>query len=1555
MKLLRNREELLVHLTSDGTCKCGLRCPFQLEDQFSFDPLVLSLPDNGVPPSGIQAACKVGHTLQTLDPPKPTRDVVADVGGGRYREGSTRSQRRRRNSRRRQSGKRMPESENSTVSVITLATKTVSSLCGDIPDRLLKTPERCSVVKKPDAIRERSPRNVDSPVKPPLDVTQMSVRGLLTQLPASPSHSPQRGRQQVADGQKLSEEKPRTPTVALRLFQTQKELPKGSEKKSPTLSAVLSGCRELVQRGRQGDGGGGGVKEDDGKLTVSIKLNKQMQSKVSEPLPSTNLAEKLESKPPPSEPGNGGMKISDSESQTGQTSLTAMGPPNDSSSSIVQSPLSQSNHTSLSNISPSTLAPAQFPTPQTLTSSAQALLSSVQVGSSQTSFEPVIPPYPSCEEQGSSSFQNASTAATPLSKSLNHETDQTLSLQTESMTLSSHHEATAVGHGISSSQGEGVGEATAVGHGISSSQGEGVGEATSVGHGVSSSHGEGIGEATAVGHGVSSSQGEGVREATAVGHGISSSQGEGIGEATAVGNGISSSQGEGIGEGGGMTSIEDILSELCSSVGGGSGADVGVVGSNNGSCGGMVGGGGGSNVVGGPLQLPANDVEDVSEWFQNETNASHMADLVGNALTMKQNGKDHLVNGGVVKPTIIGGEGGVALMTSAVHPPFASSLENGHHNNGLAQQTSPSPPLQPLMKLPLSSEPNVNSETDVCNGAFALGTLSKVDVSGSASDGSNSLPISKLSSLTPDSNLGVVDSLLPPAGPLRNLSLSAPVPSLVKPGLSPQFGMKECRIELKPICRQWTPRKRHFSDCDTVNRERGLQHAGPLEGDLRECPELNLQPKKLKFCVNDEIPQSEADPFHDARPIDQLKTVIPEIVLPVPLDPEIDHPQFSSEGNQLQNHSKVEQSSATPCYQSEGCSNNDDLHEISPPQKHGDDRVGVGSDAITAGKGSLAVQLIGQTCEVVTAVEDNVPIRNLSPPHDGGCDNEIQNGILVPSTSITPPQNEVLEEPFPIENPSPPAAVTPPVCASIVEEASGDTEGRTGDRPSNRNTQLTVEDDVNAGGEVGEEESGEGELVRRREGEGGGVEGGKKGTLATRDEFGWLHMLAQVAIEASPKVEENSDLSGEGDSKDDVSPNKAEMQVVEDKEKADGVATGRVGGKKPGTEGPGEHSTQIVEPHRRPWRVSRQSRDAPSKRRIGMKEIGGGGGGRRLRVWGRTVGRKQPAATKASIKAKSIGTADDLLVPGTEKRGEMKVTETKRSGLRTPTLEATNENTEKKQFVIESGNVPPNQQHTTADGTSVATDSVPPRDTGQRSRNAGDTEYSCAEKEPRGGRRRGMGCEKGWRCTSGEMSSEGKGQQFLLEAEVDSALGGLDPEPSGMEWRQEKIRNCSETGDTGGSTNVSLPESMVSEPSPSRDSPLCAPALSASPMASSGMSTMTSPARPTIPTKHDSFLAQSDVAEPSLSRLSKTTSSMTVSVPLHLVKVVHHHSLHCYSASQFRAGDVVWAKAAQLPGWPGVIINHTEWKKDRLKQAPLGKVCANSLPLYSGTSIRFEP
>ena len=65
---LRTRDELLRHLTSAGTCKCGLKCPFKFDEQFNFDANVLSLPDSR--PFTPAAHCKIPPNLLFVKPKK---------------------------------------------------------------------------------------------------------------------------------------------------------------------------------------------------------------------------------------------------------------------------------------------------------------------------------------------------------------------------------------------------------------------------------------------------------------------------------------------------------------------------------------------------------------------------------------------------------------------------------------------------------------------------------------------------------------------------------------------------------------------------------------------------------------------------------------------------------------------------------------------------------------------------------------------------------------------------------------------------------------------------------------------------------------------------------------------------------------------------------------------------------------------------------------------------------------------------------------------------------------------------------------------------------------------------------------------------------------------------------------------------------------------------------------------------------------------------------------------------------------------------------------------
>lgn len=67
LRRLGSREELLAHLTAAGTCKCGLQCPFRLEEKFNFDPAVLGLPDHPSHSDGAsKPPCRVHSSSLTL-------------------------------------------------------------------------------------------------------------------------------------------------------------------------------------------------------------------------------------------------------------------------------------------------------------------------------------------------------------------------------------------------------------------------------------------------------------------------------------------------------------------------------------------------------------------------------------------------------------------------------------------------------------------------------------------------------------------------------------------------------------------------------------------------------------------------------------------------------------------------------------------------------------------------------------------------------------------------------------------------------------------------------------------------------------------------------------------------------------------------------------------------------------------------------------------------------------------------------------------------------------------------------------------------------------------------------------------------------------------------------------------------------------------------------------------------------------------------------------------------------------------------------------------------
>ena len=210
-----------------------------------------------------------------------------------------------------------------------------------------------------------------------------------------------------------------------------------------------------------------------------------------------------------------------------------------------------------------------------------------------------------------------------------------------------------------------------------------------------------------------------------------------------------------------------------------------------------------------------------------------------------------------------------------------------------------------------SSPLNANLLTDFSEAVFSNSPIREASSDTSAASASHtasddSLPLSELSSLTPDSHIGPSSSLFP--SPLRNLSASMPVPSLLRQMRTPQFAgipIKECRIELKPIGHEWTPRKRHLSECDVAQREEELKGGEQLEVmgcemEDAECAGLMhiLHPKRLRFSellVERKDEEEKMDVSSDPlQPIDRLlhdsppsaETVNPELFHPASYNPE---------------------------------------------------------------------------------------------------------------------------------------------------------------------------------------------------------------------------------------------------------------------------------------------------------------------------------------------------------------------------------------------------------------------------------------------------------------------------------------------------------------------------------------------------------------------------------------------------------------------------------------------------------------------------------------------
>ena len=294
MRTLRNREELLIHLTSDGTCKCGLRCPFQFEEQFSFDPLVLGLPDNGIP-SDAQAACKVGHALlaQSLksggDTTTKERKSVAGEGMVPRLKQQRHRGRARHHKKQKHSGKRIPGGESEGVPIVQVAAgRTVPKAGSDLSEhaqkieKVLRSPVSLAKTTDDGKKSDSVPESFQSPTKQDLRslgwLPDISVRGLLTRLPGSSSPSPKRVKRAIdRRSRERSEEKQKPTETALRLFPKCRELNFSGERRSPSLTEVLSGrsVSEIVagKRGNVGTGeGGGGVADRGCELKVSIDL-----------------------------------------------------------------------------------------------------------------------------------------------------------------------------------------------------------------------------------------------------------------------------------------------------------------------------------------------------------------------------------------------------------------------------------------------------------------------------------------------------------------------------------------------------------------------------------------------------------------------------------------------------------------------------------------------------------------------------------------------------------------------------------------------------------------------------------------------------------------------------------------------------------------------------------------------------------------------------------------------------------------------------------------------------------------------------------------------------------------------------------------------------------------------------------------------------------------------------------------------------------------------------------------------------------------------------------
>ena len=1532
----------MLHLTSDGTCKCGLRCPFQLEDQFSFDPLVLSLPDNGIP-SVIQAACKVGHAFSSgqgtmSDSTSQSMEATSPLATAKQQRRRIKSSR---SNRRRNSGKRIPGSEN-TLSV--LSTKVVPT-----------TNTQANSNKRPSMILDvKNNKTVNETLKSPKELasamSEISVRGLLSRIPGSPSPSPspQRGKHRITTDEKI----PKTPPkVALRLLQQtqQKDNNKEGERRTPNLSAVLTGCsvNELSQRRSGSDGS----KSGDCELTISIKLNEQTQNKKeSEKTEETadkdgdgdgRVMKRLECLT--NEPENEGIRLLESKSgstseiisgsissstmstKSGQTGLEQVfqAPPSDNQQSSAH-PQSSNNNTTSSSSSLQTHNNLSKSGPLPSSTNAVTLVSIVP--STQSTSLP-------------SSLDNDVTPSSPSPKS---PPDQ-LSITSNKTPDTTHHHIQQ----YSETRQTGI-------------------EPVILVHPVPPPHSDST-LATPPGNDSTSYESHSLPTQQST-HNMTSTQSKDDDSSGVVMMGVKTI----------ISPIDQLLSDLCSNVEAVDGdtvhlplslLDTDSIPDNAHHHTDFTTSISAHSVVYNGSGSVADEVtEDVSEWFRNETAAvSTGLKLVRDNLAVRQNGCGLFDEGDMVNETM---GGSVGLITSGAHIPYSTKLpitsENGIHSSSSSHQATlnlthksltsieqapptdtPTTIVKDLSKMQTALLKTQNVLSTIDEGSLScIEDLSSPMVSAVSSvlgvSDSSSFQVSELSSLTPDSSLLCQsgDSFLTATSPLRNLSASLPLTSLLRQGRgrgqASQCGevmIKECRVNLRPLGREWTPRKRHFSECDLpqtseLDQSHVIAEEG-VEGVSENDRVASLHPKRLKFTcteVTDALIDKQhdcemADPFDNVSPIEQHETTI----RPVLSNLEITHPDITT---------------ATPM---------DDVTElVSGENLEVEEEKGVND--------------YNEVSDLMPEAEAVVDIL-VDVEQDNNNDDCKQTNIDI----IQPPQDKELIE---TETTQPKLKQDLPLTI-VVSGENIETQPATTlvDSSPSKMTSISEAEVSTAQFEQEISDSGkEGSLGEREEEE---VSKGKVGESEGEEmgnDFGWLHILAQVAIEASPRVDMDSNTNHSKHTRDEVTPEQLKTDDVVAKQPMicnDGPCDLSEAGGRQGSNIP--HRTRHV---CRPRRYTTSGS-------IKLPCTSTGTRGRKLRMWGRTIGgrKKTAGGGKGNISGSSnvvklTGRTDASLVLSTEEKGVvdvMEVNETKKeeSSVMIPELSCSeimegmgDESVMKVQEMTTSG------VRKEAEGSEVKGDkneevSVADETREEAVQDVKDDAICCLTSQLHS-----EGCSS--HCETVSLGNENTPHDKHTPSDNHRPLSSQSSSPAGSlldhltttSHLTSHQMSSSNTGSGSSVTNEREVTTQVSDVEPGNgrmepgphttgiedevDSSTNLSESTDQKMASSTV--VASPRSSVIPTKHDSFQSHSEEATSLLPAGITTDSSddasqSIISIPLDLVEVVHHHSLHCYSTSQFQPGDVVWAKAPQLPGWPGAVINHTQWRKNRLKEAPPGKVC----------------